>query len=513
MLDAGGNAFDAVLAALLAACTAEPLLASLGGGGFLLARSADGRVGVYDFFAQTPHRRPSPGDDLDFYPIHGDFGTTRQEFHIGLGSIACPGVIRALFDVQRDLATLPLSELAAPAIRLAREGLAINAMQAQILSILRPILEASEAMGRLFLSQGRSPQDDEPTLLEEGDHFANPDLASFLEELSRQDAKWFYQGEPAQLLARDFRAGGGLLTLEDLQTYQVERREPLRFRYQGARIATNPAPSSGGTLIAFGLGLLENALQSSQGAAQPQGRPGDLRHLRALVETMVLTQRARDEVLRDPEDLSLHHVLEDPHLARYQELLRKHLSSTRGTTQISAADAQGNLASLTVSNGEGSGYVLPGTGILMNNMLGEEDLNPEGFHRWPGGSRLSSMMAPTLARTTDERLIVLGSGGSNRLRTAILQVLTRVLGFGNSLEEAVQAPRLHFESGALQIEPGFSPEVLEELCRLYPRHVTWNARNLFFGGVHAVTLDPASGSFSAAADDRRGGAVASTETP
>ena len=119
--------------------------------------------------------------------------------------------------------------------------------------------------------------------------------------------------------------------------------------------------------------------------------------------------------------------------------------ATRGTTHISVADAGGNLASLTLSNGEGSSYVLPGSGIMLNNMLGEEDLNPGGFHRLPAGVRLASMMTPTIARLSDGGQIALGSGGSNRIRSAILQVLLNVLEFDMDLEQAVNAPRLHLE--------------------------------------------------------------------
>jgi gamma-glutamyltranspeptidase/glutathione hydrolase len=124
----------------------------------------------------------------------------------------------------------------------------------------------------------------------------------------------------------------------------------------------------------------------------------------------------------------------------------------RGTTHISVIDAAGNAASLTLSNGEGCGHVLPVTGIMLNNMLGEEDLNPEGFHRWGEDLRLSSMMAPTLAEHAG-RLIALGSGGSNRLRTAILQVLCNLIDLGLSPEASVAAPRIHLERGKISIEP------------------------------------------------------------
>jgi gamma-glutamyltranspeptidase/glutathione hydrolase len=189
-------------------------------------------------------------------------------------------------------------------------------------------------------------------------------------------------------------------------------------------------------------------------------------------------------------------------MEEYRSKIKGHPVNNRGTTHISTIDADGNSASLTLSNGEGSGQLLPGTGIMLNNMLGEEDLNPEGFNRWPCDVRVSSMMAPTLAE--DHRhLIAIGSGGSNRLRTAILQTLCNLIDFGMSPEEAVNAPRIHVERGRLDIEPGFPQDSLDSLCGQHPDHRVWDAHNLFFGGTHTVCWDGTT--FTGAGDPRRGG--------
>jgi gamma-glutamyltranspeptidase/glutathione hydrolase len=178
----------------------------------------------------------------------------------------------------------------------------------------------------------------------------------------------------------------------------------------------------------------------------------------------------------------------------------------RGTTHLSVADADGNVASLTVSNGEGSAYVLPDTGIMLNNMLGEEDLNPAGFNAWPRSQRLASMMSPAVLTLPDGGQLALGSGGSNRIRSAILQVMVNLLDFDMTLEQAVTAPRLHLEHDHFSIEEGFPPEVVGELCRQWPDHHVWPPGNLFFGGVQAVHR-LADGTFQGAGDPRRGGAV------
>ena len=200
-------------------------------------------------------------------------------------------------------------------------------------------------------------------------------------------------------------------------------------------------------------------------------------------------------------------ILSKESLSDWHRTLQTGGLASRGTTHISVADSEGNLASLTLSNGEGSSYILPGSGVMLNNMMGEEDLNPSGFHRLPSDTRLASMMTPTIASLADGSQIALGSGGSNRIRSAILQVLANVLEFDMGLEQAVNAPRLHLEGRELNMESGFSNAALEVLETEWPGVKQWPGSNLFFGGVHAVER-LANGDFRAAGDPRRGGAVA-----
>ena len=250
VLRAGGNAFDAVLAAHCVACVAEPVLASIGGGGFLLARDRAGHTRLYDFFAHTPGQL-RPGGELDFRPIVADFGTTTQEFHIGLGSIAVPGSVRGMFAVHRDLCSMPMRELMTPAIELAREGARLNELQAYIFSVVAPIYLASAEAKAIFAPEG--------ALLRTGESYLNRELADFLEVLAGEGEDLFYRGEVAHVIERQCRTGGGLLRAEDLESYQVLKREPLQIDYRKARLWTNPPPSSGGILIAFALRLLDEA--------------------------------------------------------------------------------------------------------------------------------------------------------------------------------------------------------------------------------------------------------------
>ena len=196
-------------------------------------------------------------------------------------------------------------------------------------------------------------------------------------------------------------------------------------------------------------------------------------------------------------------------LVAAMEAANEHRADLLGsTTHISAIDADGICVAVTCSNGSGSGVLVPGTGVILNNMLGEEDLNPRGFHSIPAGERVPSMMAPTVVLRDGEVVLAVGSAGSDRIRSAILQTIVRVVEEGMGPAEAIAAPRLHSEGGVVQAEPGIDEAAL---ARLEARGVTVARRpeiNLFFGGVQAVARDPETGALSGGGDPRRGGAVA-----
>lgn len=496
ILEAGGNAFDAALAALCTASIAEPLLVSLGGGGFLLALPDGQKPRVYDFFCQTPVRR-RPASELDFYPIMANFGTAAQEFHIGTGSIAVPGVIAGLFEAHRELGRMPLRDITAPAIELARSGVEVDEFHHYIIRILRPIMQATPEAFALYESPAQPGR-----LIRAGEMLCNPQAADAMERLVAEGPELFYRGEWAARLADDCLERGGQITRDDLATYRVEKREPVVFRYRGTRCAINPPPSPGGCLIAFALGVISDW----DSTTDAWGSPGHaLNLLRGMRAASVARHRYHLESGLGRERME--RLLGQDTVRAWQQALRVNALFSRGTTHISVADRSGNIASLTASNGEGCAYVLPGTGIMLNNMLGEEDLNFGGFHRWKEGVRLASMMSPAVAELADGTRIALGTGGSNRIRSAITQVLVNLLDFGMSLEQAVTAPRLHLEGDMLSIESGFADDALAALLAAAPRHHLWPAKNLFFGGVHAVSIER-GGVFDGAGDPRRGGAVA-----
>lgn len=491
ILQDGGNAFDAVVAAQLMAFVAEPVLTSLGGGGFLLAEKASGKEVLYDFFVQSPLQKRNPSQ-LRFYPITADFGETQQEFHIGHGSIATPGLVKGLFEIHRDLCSLPMKRLAEPAVRLARKGLHINHFQSGIFDIIKPIYLASPDASQIFRS---SESEDE--LVKEGERLKQPELADFMEQLITDGESLFYEGEIAGSVTRICRENGGHLTPGDFQNYQVFKRNPLKISYRNHHIAINPPPASGGILIAFVLKLMESMdPEPFQFGTEPW--------LDLLVYVQKITNKARlDSFVDHPSDDPVQKLLDRDYLDIYRQEIRNRLASFRGTTQISIADRNGNMASLTSSNGEGSSVMIPGTGVMLNNMLGEKDLNPGGFHNWRTNERVTSMMAPGIMKMNDNTRIVFGSGGSNRIRTAILQVLLNLTDFNMSLKQAVDSPRIHCEDDQLNVESGFPVDQLVNLAEDYPNHKIWKEKSLFFGGAHSVSYGPDG--FSGAGDSRRGG--------
>jgi gamma-glutamyltranspeptidase/glutathione hydrolase len=493
VLRAGGNAVDAVVAGFFTSAVAEPVLAGLAGGGFFITGGPNGRARLYDAFVHTPRTR-RPADELDFGPIVADFGTAQQEFHIGLGAVATPGIVKGIFEAHRREGSVPMRELVAPAAAHARAGVRLNALQAYIFSVIAPIYLATESARAIFASAA-----DAGRLVGEGEALRQPELADLLEVLAIEGDELFYRGEVAEAIVRACTEGGGQLTHEDLAAYQVQIREPLGIDYRGARLLTNPPPSSGGILIAFALNLL---------AAMPPARHafGSHAYLRLMLRMMELTNRARVESVargggHHPDAARL---LDPALLRRYRQQILDRPAAPRGTTHISVMDGRGNMAALSISNGEGCGSIVPGTGLMLNNMLGEEDLNPGGFHRWPEDVRLTSMMAPTLVLCPDGGRIVIGSGGSNRIRTAILQVLVNLLDYGVDVVEAVSRPRVHFENARLSVEGGFDANEVASLIEDYPDHHLWDDLNLFFGGSHTVVRE-GSGALRGFGDPRRGG--------
>jgi gamma-glutamyltranspeptidase / glutathione hydrolase len=472
LLRSGGNAVDAAVATAFAAFVCELPLCSPLGGGAMLVELASGEAHAIDMFARAPGLGGPKPTEMDFADVEVSFGAATQVFHVGRASVAVPLALPGLLEAHRRWGSRPLAEVVAPAIALGRDGFVLGPGVGFVFEVLAPIVELTPDCRALYAFEGGA-------LGVCGNRLCNRDLSSAFEDLARRP-DWLRDLFVA--FAREFGpANGGLVTERDVAEAHVDLLAPVHAKHGAWDVATMPAPSTGGRLVARGL-----ALHEGDGAKLAFG--------------------------------SVDHFLA---IARVQEqlLMERTRSQLGSTTHLSVIDEDGMAVSLTLTNGEGCGHVLSGTGMVANNLLGEEDIHPNGFHLDPPGAPLVTMMAPTILRQ-GKRRIALGSGGSNRLRNAILQVIVGLVEHGVDVETAVRAARLHLEPRAgagVGSEAGFraafedvglAPGVADALRAKYPHApAVFAAPNLYFGGVHAAIAD-ADGTYSGAGDARRGGAVA-----
>src|SRR3954447_12772573 len=427
VLRAGGNAVDAAVACVLMSFVVESPLTGPGAGGFMLVHTAGGEDHLLDFFVAAPGKGLEDPSPAALAPIDVEFAAEAiQRFNIGASSCGVYGTTLGLAQALERFGTASLADLVGAPASVARSGHELTRIGAHLVRILGPILVSRPEGHAIYAPKGR--------LLREGETVRFPELADLLERLGAEGPTPLYTGDVAAAASDHLVENGGLLTREDLASYEVVEREPAHAHYRGRDVLTNPPPSSGGILISYALNLLERL-----------GRPSDLR---ALVEVMDRTNRSRSEDFA--RGLHREGYLES-FLAH--EEVEKHAmdigSRLGSTTHLPVLAAEGGCASVTCSNGSCSGVIVPGTGMHLNNMLGEEDLNPLGFHLHEPGFRIPSMMAPTVVLRDGTPEVALGSAGSNRIRSAILQTILGVVDEGLGAQDAVNRPRVHFEGGVV----------------------------------------------------------------
>lgn len=472
ILKIGGNAVDAAIAAFFASFVAEPCMSSAGGGAFANVLF-DGKVRLYDFFCQTP-RQKRPVSAINFFPVTVDFGDATEDFYVGHGSVAVPGAIAGMFALHKDFGSIPMRELVQPAMAFAKNGIELVPFQALDLKLLEPIFRISPWSKPIFF-------DDENQIKKTGAIHHVPKIADFLDFISGEGEQAFYFGEVARKIVETQQSEGGYLTREDFEKYKVIVRQPLSFPYRNHHILTNPLPSTGGSLIAL---------------------------------MMINLTQVTDNHLSKEHILNLHQILEKvadfgklPHelATALAENLKRHTSKHGSTTHFNIVDKQGNAVSLTSTNGEGNGFYIDGTEMMLNNMLGEAALVPEGFHNWKTNVRLSSMMAPTLVLDAEKQFkAALGTGGAGRIPSMIMQVLHLLLDYGLSPLGAVESPRVHLSGNQFNIEKeGF--EELPKASNIKQELNIFGKKSLFFGGVHSIVKE--KDEWIAVADERREGVV------
>ena len=486
MSRAGGNAVDVAVAAMVVACTTEPGICSLGGGGYAtLAQPGHDPVTIDGYVAMPGLGRDGPFDlGFDLYTEYGG-GVT---ITIGHGAIATPGTPQMLVELHRRGGRAPWRDVLAPAVEIAADGFPLGTASDYYLDFIHDDLYGWHAPSHAALHHPDGAR------LVKGETCVVDELAATLEEW-QDDPTTFSHGRVADLIVQDVAAHDGALGHEDLRAYEPAVRQPLSVELGDWRFSTNPPPAVGGVVLALLL----------RGLVTPPAATGwsDADRRRAIdVMRSVLAHRV--DVLDLAEDR------EAAGLAAVQAVIDRGLAglTAPSTCHVSVIDRDGLAAAVTCSSGYGSGVMPPGTGVWMNNCLGEQELIRRGPGGYAPGERLPSNMAPTIGRAHDGRVLAAGTPGADRITTSMLHALAGIAG-GMDLQEAIDAPRIHltrWPDGSERLDVEEDVGLDDEVAPQVPRRM-FAPHSMYYGGV-AVTLAHDNGRLEAAADPRRDGGTA-----
>jgi gamma-glutamyltranspeptidase/glutathione hydrolase len=511
----GGNAVDAAVAVGFALAVTHPAAGNLGGGGFMMIRLAPtGQVVAIDYREMAPAR----ATETMYQNAAGE--VQEKSSTIGYRASGVPGTVAGLSLALEKYGTLPLAQVMAPAIRLARDGVNLSYFESESLRNSRKLLDRFPESRRIFLRDGEPYQ--------AGDKFVQPELARTLELIAQKGAREFYQGSIAKLIAADMAANGGTVTLDDLKNYKVVVRRPIEGEYRGCKIFSMPPPSSGGITLMEMLNILENYPLSRYGA-------GSSRTLHLVAEAMKRAFADRAEFLGDadfvkvPSDGLISKSYARERLKTIDPFLSSEAASlghgnpapyeSEQTTHFSIVDENGNAIAntYTLNGGYGSGVTVPGAGFLMNNEMDDFSAKPGSPNAYglvhgkanaiAPQKRPLSAMTPTIVVKDGKLFLVLGSPGGPTIINTVLQTMLNVIDFGMSVQEAVDAPRIHHQwmPDRLALERiGFSEDVIQALRS---RGHNIEVRGLI-GDCQAIMVDPQTGTRMAAADPRLDGKAA-----
>ncbi|MDF8265144.1 gamma-glutamyltransferase [Luteipulveratus flavus] len=481
----GGSAVDAALAAMSVTFVTEPGIVSALGGAYVAVWPVGGGPVVIDGNVEMPGRglpRERFGQGVRELWLDYAGGMT---VHAGAGSVATPGAFAAMDLAHHRYGHAPWSEVVAPAADVARHGFRVGATAGSYLQQVGDPLFSFDTGTRAQLIG------DDGRPLSPGDTLADDRLADSLEQIAHEGARALYEGELGRRVADHLQHEGGLLTRADLEAYEPVVRPATLTRLRDWQVATNPPPSIGGPVLAAMLRLLEGEVPSA--AAMIAVQRTVLGHRRDRLDTAPDLETAGTELLASLDALVLDAVPRSQH-----------------TAHVSVVDSDGLACAITASSGYSSGVTAPGTGLLLNNCLGEPELNQRGLHALPPGTRLASNMAPTTARHDDGSVLAIGSPGADRITTALAQVISRYVIEGSRLQDAIDQPRLHvrLRSGdGIHVEHEPAPDISRTLASLGLAGTEHQANAMYFGGVGAAHRS-STGDVSAAADPRRAAATA-----
>lgn len=484
--DEGGNAVDAAVAAVLVSLVTEPGVCSLGGGAFITIGPPTADPVTIDGYAEMPGRGLDPecfGGGVR--EVHLEYGGG-LDTTVGYGSIGTPGAVAGLGLASSSYGRLPWELVVEPAYEWARDGFPLSRTSRVYLEFCgEGIFGWNPESSRAIHTPGGE-------LVEAGDIVRIEGLAGSLKRIAKKGARELYRGELARAIAREVRENDGLLGIKDLEAYEPVVRRPLGVDMREWRLAINPPPAIGGTTLAAMLALSGDRLGGAPGEWD-----GETVRRIVGVERTVLEYRERH--LDGVEDVEGG----DERRLEAGSLERRVRSGS--TVHTSAVDSAGLACSITASAGYGSGVMPRGTGIWMNNSLGEQELTRGGLHAHPPGTRLPSNMAPTVGRSADGSVFALGSPGADRITSALYQTIVNFIDFRMPLPLAVGHPRVHVERKDGVVQAAYERGVPVGALELPVRE--FEELHMFFGGVGAVLLSPDEG-FTLASDPRRDGGSA-----
>jgi gamma-glutamyltranspeptidase/glutathione hydrolase len=482
----GGNAVDAAIAASLVSCVVEPGVCSRAASGFLTIWPAGADPVMVDGAAVVPgmglpKSRFGKAAAEVLLEYGGGVRTT-----VGYGSVAVPGNLAAYALASERYGKVPWHTLVEPAREIAHDGFPLSEASYFYLQLTHQSIYSCSEHGLATF------YDADGELCKPGSMIRIEHLDETLRRIAAGGGDEFYRGDLATQITAYIEAHGGTLTYRDMASYQARLAPTLDVQMHDWTVATDSPPALGGAVLAALLMLMGDRPQDAW-------TPAELEYLIRIQEAVLDFRYDRldssDDLPRDVQDL-----LEQ---ASARDL--RHFLSSPSTVHASAVDSAGLACSVTVSAGYGSGVMPPGTGIFMNNSLGELELNKRGLSGWRPGSRLPSNMAPTVARHRDGAVLAVGSPGASRITTAIQQTLLNFMHMGMPLQAAVDHARLHVEqhNGQMQVayEEALPVNQLDVPQRMFP------GISMYFGGVSAALWDPREG-FVVAADPRRAGGTA-----
>jgi gamma-glutamyltranspeptidase / glutathione hydrolase len=506
ILKKGGNAVDAAVATAFALGVAEPNASGLGGGGFILIYRAKTKEVVTMDYREMAPLKATP----DMYRLTPDGKVVDEEITVGHKAVAIPGTLAGLTLALQQYGTMSLKDVMAPSIRLAEEGYEVSKTMNGMMKDNYEKLSKFPAAAKIYLKDGLP--------YEVGDRLVLKDLAKTYRLIADQGPDVFYKGEIAEAIEKEMKASGkGLITREDLAAYKPVVRTPVKGTYRGYEILSMAPASSGGTHVIQLLNILEGYDVAKRGPASSENL-----HLMAEAMKRVFADRAKYMGDSDFVNVPIKGLLSK----RYAEELRKEISADKagekipagnpvpyesgGTSHLSVVDKDGNLVALTqtINYFFGSGVVVPGTGILLNNEMDDFVPKPGALNSVEPKKRPISSMSPTLVLKEGKPFLSIGTPGATRIISALPQILMNIIDHQMNIQEAIDAPRIHCMTGEIFMESRIPKEAQQALIDKGHKLSVRKDFDLYFGGAQGVLIDPKTGTLYGGADPRRDGFAA-----